>query len=882
MRQRGTKRSWTQRFRSALSLREPSVRYSLLVLAATLGTFAAAPAPASAEACASCKPWWHLTSSVLPAKLQPGAGHDEAQALKVVATSGDVVVEGPGEHLASFPWNATSEEVQGVLEGLFGAHNVQVTGGPGDATGSKPYLITFQGALSEDREAPVTNPVLSVEACIRSLGECLKDTAAVGELGEASTTVATPAAPDGTIVVTADNLGDADAPGVTLADRLPPGVTVLEEHTSFSAAGAKPEVEFLLFPLREGEQDASFFCAEHIVGNLATCTLPEGEDGGIEPYEDVEMRISVRSSANTEEERAEASGGGAAPVQLSHPIPVGAGAPAFGVEHFEEVVEEADGSPDVQAGSHPFALTTTLALNQTANPIAPPALTRALQFNLPAGLVGNATSVPQCTEAQFSHIVHQFGNSCPQGSAIGVAVVSVVEPIHFTRMVTVSLPVFNLVPVRGEPARFGFDYLSTPVTIDTSVRTGSDYGVTASVSNITELANFVSETVSFWGVPGDPRHNASRGNDCIHRGSFGTERDEPCQSTSEVSSAPFLTLPTSCSAPFRSSVEGESWPFKAGPGSEPESVKFAPGPQNEYSLQDASGAPLAITGCNQLAFGPSIEARPDVQQASTATGLKVDVKVPQEVNENAEGLASSSVKDITVGLPPGVQVNPAGGNGLEACTTKEVGFEGTAKLDPTGEPENETDLFSPTLPEPLEPGTNLGALGFCPNASKIGTARIFSPLIRNPVVGSVYLASQNANPFGSLLATYIVAEDPVSGTIVKLPGKVSLCEAAGQVLAGMTCQASGQLITTFLNNPQVPFEDAELHFFGGERAPLATPAHCGVYTTNATFTPWSGGQPVGASFELPDHIRPQRQCLRGREPAVQPVADGRHDEHQRG
>jgi hypothetical protein len=121
----------------------------------------------------------------------------------------------------------------------------------------------------------------------------------------------------------------------------------------------------------------------------------------------------------------------------------------------------------------------------------------------------------------------------------------------------------------------------------------------------------------------------------------------------------------------------------------------------------------------------------------------------------------------------------------------------------------------------------------CPDSSKIGTVRVDSPAaLDHPVFGSVYLASPGQNPFGTLLAIYITVEDPASGLIVKLPGRVDIDPATGRLRA------------TVSEAPQLPFEDLTVELFKGTAAPLRTPSACGTYGVETLLTPWSA--PEGA------------------------------------
>ena len=89
----------------------------------------------------------------------------------------------------------------------------------------------------------------------------------------------------------------------------------------------------------------------------------------------------------------------------------------------------------------------------------------------------------------------------------------------------------------------------------------------------------------------------------------------------------------------------------------------------------------ALDGCNRLPFEPSINLTPDGQDASTPTGLTVDVQVPQEESLSAHGISEADPRTITVALPEGVAVNPADGDGLQACSEGLVGFQGFKELE---------------------------------------------------------------------------------------------------------------------------------------------------------------------------------------------------------
>jgi hypothetical protein len=487
----------------------------------------------------------------------------------------------------------------------------------------------------------------------------------------------------------------------------------------------------------------------------------------VPPGDMIEVSIPVKvgdvAPGSEAENHVTVVGGGAlGPASESKSVKFSSATPGFGFAGFDGWFTNADGTTDTQAGSHPYELTIAYAMNSTsfgyANELTSHGEIANLAVNLPPGIIGNPTAVPRCTRRQFDgEKVDDEESGCPPDTQVGV---DVARP----QGLEVSFKVYNLVPPPGVAAQFGFLYAGIPVFLDAGVRSGgptalsSDYGISEHV--LVPQRSIVFNATTIWGVPGEESHTDQRG------------------VPSPAGLTPFLTLPTACEGPQEVSVEAlDTW----------ESDVSA---QSSFMTHDNTGTQIGFTGCDHLGFGPVISAAPDTSHADTPAGLTVDVEAPQVVAGTSEGLSTSNIKDTTVTLPAGVAINPGQAAGLLAC-------------------------------QPGEDGIGTEGPPHCPNASKVGTVEIGTPLLADKLQGNVYILPSTPPHLQLLIAA------SGDGVNLKLVGNVHLNEA------------TGQLTTTFSETPELPFNNLKLAFSGGAQAALETPSKCGSYETTSDFTPWS-------------------------------------------
>jgi hypothetical protein len=486
---------------------------------------------------------------------------------------------------------------------------------------------------------------------------------------------------------------------------------------------------------------------------------------------------------------------------------------AFGFEPGDEgfaVTALEGGEPATLAGSHPYQLRAHISFNATLEApgepgvLYPDADLRNLTLQFPAGLLANPEALPVCSLDDF-HRDRQSpfeksasGESCPAGSQVGVVDVR-------TSSGDRRFGLFNLEPPPGTTAQFGFSPYGAPVAFDADLRPGGDgaYALSLETTNFTQSFELSGLDLELWGTPWAASHDGQRGQ-CLNE----VEPAFPwgkCSVGPPLTNKPraFLTLPTDCQSPLRFSATATAWQGVASAGA-------------SY-LPESGGAPLTPTGCNLLRFEPTAFGQLSSTTTTTPTGFAFTLFNQSDALLDPALRVPSPIRRARVSLPGGVTVNPSLGVGLGVCTAAQLAAEDAAAVPVEG----------------------------CPETAKIGSFKVTSPLFSEPLSGAVFLAAPDDNPFGSLLAVYLVAQSAQRGLLVKLAGRLD------------PDPQSGTLSAEFEGLPQLPYSELSVEFRAGQRAPLLTPASCGIASTEIEMVPYAGAllaarsstpSPIGAGI----------------------------------
>jgi hypothetical protein len=404
-------------------------------------------------------------------------------------------------------------------------------------------------------------------------------------------------------------------------------------------------------------------------------------------------------------------------------------------------VLNAAGEVENRAGAHPDLMRQSFKIEDVAG--GPEEKPKDLVIEMPPGLSGNIGAVPFCPKWEARE--GQFNGKCPAESQIGTLA---------------GKPIYNVTPGPNQLAEFVVPSFF-PLALTGQLR-GSDQAMVLSLNQLpaAEGIESLSELkIELWGIPADHQEGTS------------------------IPRRAFLTLPTKCGSPLSSVTRLRTWQ------------------QPERWISQESVSSFSIAGCGDVPFAPATGVALSDSRADAPSGATIGLDVPQD--ENPNGRASSTVKEISVLLPEGMTVSPGGASGRVACSDEQIGI-----------------------------GTD--AAPTCPAASRVGSIEMAAAgLGSEPIVGAIYLGAEHP---GERLRTLVAAN--VRGTEIKF---------AGSMAADMK---TGQLTTRLDDLPQLPLESMTMRFDGGPGALLATPLSCGPAKTTATFTPYSGTGPVTATASV--------------------------------
>jgi hypothetical protein len=609
------------------------------------------------------------------------------------------------------------------------------------------------------------------------------------------------------------NVGDAASSGeITVSDTLPEGVT----------ATAPPRTG-------TNEEGTAWACAIGAGNTTVTCTFPGAiPAGGYAPFIDIAVSSPSPSMVGPLLNKSSVSGGGVpASVSVNTETEISSELPEFDVSRFAFDAATPTGESSSQAGGHPWTVTTLLGTPLVFGPpgdnedFTPVKNLKTVSVELPAGLVGYAPTVDQCTQAQLN------AQACPSGSRVGTfAVIGgglAFGEFTFTEDTTgCCSAVYNITPQRGYPAEFGFTFAGIPVYLYANlVHTPHGYRLRISSPGIPAVLETSDVAVTFYGDPGAFN---------------GSESDSA-----------FLSNPADCGTPEHPSVAHlEAW---EDPG---------------HVVSREADAYPEITGCGLLHFDPTLDFLPSpageggTTEADEPSAYSVDLKIPQ--TSSLSELATPALRNASVTLPEGVSVSPSAAAGLAGCAAEgPTGINiGSSDVDASGR-----DLGDPEATElgaghagdngsPYDDGLYHTAPGHCPEASILGTVEVFTPLLPDgpgetaPLHGHVYLAQPKCGGSGQPACTEASATNgELFGLYIEVEGSGAIVKLAGSVAAD---PVTGRLTAEFDDQPQLPFSELRMHFKGGPRAPLSNPPECGEATTTSVLQPWSAPDTPNATF----------------------------------
>jgi hypothetical protein len=450
------------------------------------------------------------------------------------------------------------------------------------------------------------------------------------------------------------------------------------------------------------------------------------------------------------------------------------------------------------------------------------------RVDLPPGFTENPQSSPACSQGDFERVVVIEGQprripGCDPSTIVGREEVWLVvntdnavpvpggdpttgpflpkgfviapDPAKGTRV-----PVYNLEPNEGEPARLGFVIaFSKVIELKGDVAWESDFHEYFTISlppPSVPFSTLKSRLIAF-GQSGNGTH---------------------------------ITTPTTCFDPNQWPHLYSTW-FRGESYGEPNPTF----PEGSTAFEAKLPPGIAPTGCERVPFDPSVKVDPGTDAVDSPAAATVTAELPfdpakegGEVREVApgkfEGISQSHVRKAEVTLPKGMGLNPSGAQGLVACTDDQF-KKGIRVFN------NE-----------------------CPAGSDIGNVEVDSPPLAEPLVGDVYVGTQNSRDpeSGEEFRILLEAKSAHEDINARLIGNVKANAKTGQLNVVVFDRLKGQFAGQLPEGlPQVPFESIRVSLDGSKEV-LTSPPVCTAEGTSH-FEPWARpgeNKPVGSTVTL--------------------------------